>query len=303
MVNKIDNWYEPTDILRGLPHGTLKMSRSDHGFLSGIIKKQMPKKILEVGVAEGCTTSMIIKTLELSQCMSEIISVDLANLYKGNEVGWMVKHLPKPQYVHHTLITGKRLIDCISDIGINIDLVILDTTHTVPGEILEFLTVLPFMSQDGIVVLHDIQLSNYYLNQKNILSSLRPIATKILFSTVSGEKYYNYDVKGSDNIAAFKINEETFKNIEMVFFSLSHPWHSRMSSYTLNKYRTFFLKYYSRECIEFFNLFVMKQQISSEHIPVMNYYFKCFDIIYPCLGLLYRTKLKLRKYYIKMFVK
>ena len=45
--------------------------------------------------------------------------------------------------------------DVIDEIGSDIDFLILDTLHIVPGEILDFLVCLPYLTKDAIVVLHD----------------------------------------------------------------------------------------------------------------------------------------------------
>ena len=47
----------------------------------------------------------------------------------------------------------------LEDIGKDIDLCFIDTTHCSPGEFLDYLQVLPFMKRNGIIVIHDI--TNY----------------------------------------------------------------------------------------------------------------------------------------------
>ena len=168
------------------------MTREDHGFLSGIIRDLKPKKILELGIAFGGTTSMIIKSLELSGIECEMFSIDLNHTFRDKETGYMIKNISIPSYIKYSLTIGKVLKDKIGEIGGDIDLVILDTNHNIPGEILEFLIVLPFMSRDGVVVIHDVVLNNVLATRKrNIGRSLRKICPKVLFSTVTAEKYYN----------------------------------------------------------------------------------------------------------------
>jgi len=44
----------------------------------------------------------------------------------------------------------------MKSIGNNIDMVFIDSAHFEPGEILDFLIVLPFLKEEAIVMFHDI---------------------------------------------------------------------------------------------------------------------------------------------------
>lgn len=284
-MKKIKPWFEPTDALRKLPRDQWRalMTREEHGFLSGIIEELKPKKILEVGIAFGGTSAMIIKSLELAEIECVMYSVDLNYVYRGIEVGSMLKNITLPQFVMHSIIKGKLLKDIIEQIGGDIDLVVLDTSHNIPGEILEFLTVLPFMSKNGVVVLHDVILCNKMVtHNRQIGRSLRKICPKVLFSTVSAEKYYNY---GEDkdlypsNIAAFKINDSTYDSIEDLFFSLSHLWFEDWSKEVLDSYREFLSKYYPLQTIRLWDLIINNQQKYKSNIAILAKYLKRIDSI------------------------
>ena len=71
---------------------------------------------------------------------------------------------------------------------------------------------------NAFVLLHDISLSNYYAysnDKKKIMRLRNPVATKLLFSVVSADKYIN---RTNINVAGFCVNDETKKNIEDVFW-------------------------------------------------------------------------------------
>lgn len=282
-MKQIKPWFQPTDILRKLPKDKWNalMSREEHGFISSIIKDLKPNKILEVGVAYGGTSAMIIKSLEIAGIESEIFSVDLNSDFRGKEIGCMLKNIEYPSTIKHVLIKGELLKDCIEEIGGGIDLVILDTSHNIPGEILEFLTVLPFMSKDGMVVLHDVHLSNMKIvAKKQAGRSLRKICPKVLFSTVSAEKFYNLeDEKGLflSNIAAFKINDSTYDKIEDLFFSLSHTWYDDWSKEVLDSYREYLSKFYSPQCITLWDLTISNQQEYKGNIAYIRKYLSHSD--------------------------
>jgi predicted O-methyltransferase YrrM len=73
-------------LMEELDEFTPEMSQYESFMLSGLIKMKCPKKVVELGVAEGATTCVIMKTFELLNTMGnesfEVYSVDLnKNLY------------------------------------------------------------------------------------------------------------------------------------------------------------------------------------------------------------------------------
>lgn len=260
-MNRIEPWYEPTDLLRKDGGFVCEMSREDHGFLSGIIKLIQPKKILEVGVAEGGTTAVIVKSLEILGLNCDMFSVDLNEQFyrdKNLETGYIYKKQKTPENVNHTFLFGKTIAGRLEKIRGGIDLVILDTTHSIPGEILDFLSVLPFLSKNGMVVLHDVNLNYSYACKEGSVrhGSLRSIATKVVYTTAVAEKYYDYDDNHLYNIAALKINEDTYKYIIDMFVALSHTWTYRLDDQLIQEYRDLFTQHYSPQCMEIFDICV-----------------------------------------------
>ena len=119
----------------------------------------------------------------------------------------------------HKLIGGKIVSEVLDDIGEGIDFLILDTAHKLPGEVMDFIACLPYLAENATVVVHDVAL-NFYSSEKSI-------ATKVLFDTVTADKYKADEPKfiaKLANIAAFDINAETKKYIYDVFSCLTYTW-------------------------------------------------------------------------------
>lgn len=276
MLN-IEPWYEPLDMLKKKINFECEMSREDHGFLCGILKMVRPEKVLEIGVAEGGTTGVIMNSLSLLGLKSRMYSVDLNERFfrdKALRTGYEYDKLSEliGDKNEHKFLFGKTVAGQIEDIGNDIDLVIIDTTHKLPGEILDFLTVLPFLKKNAIVVLHDINL-NYFraINDTKdlMLRAREDIATKILFTSVIADKYIcGNDIKAV-NIAALRINENTVKYIENIFLSLTLTW-----SYNLEEmayeYRDIFCKYYSEELVKMFDIAVSCNRQITERMAIVD---------------------------------
>lgn len=55
-----------------------------------------------------------------------------------------------------TLYTGGITSEFIETIGDGIDLAFIDTVHYIPGEMLDWLMILPFLKNEAVVILHDV---------------------------------------------------------------------------------------------------------------------------------------------------
>ena len=64
-----------------------------------------------------------------------------------------------------TLYTGGITPEFIENIGSCIDFAFIDTKHVTPGEMLDWLMVLPFLKNESIVVFHD---TCFLYNKKTI---------------------------------------------------------------------------------------------------------------------------------------
>ena len=266
-INEIPNNYEPrTTIMSKLAvhydkaNGDTWMLPTESAFLCGIFNAVRPKKILEVGVANGGTTSIVLQLLENIGTPYEMYSVDIAKKMLDKEIGFLAtiakeNSLFVPNRLtlcgKHEFHLGKYLPQVIDEIGGDIDFVILDTVHYTPGELLDFPVMLPYLKNNAIVVLHDIS-----LNQRN-----RPIhtpdahATNLLFSNVvAEEKFLNYEAgRTYPNIGAFRINEQTMANIENVFLALMLTWHYLPNDNEIKIYRDFYNKHYPAKLVEIFD--------------------------------------------------
>ncbi|MBR3622520.1 MAG: hypothetical protein IKN43_04120 [Selenomonadaceae bacterium] len=137
----------------------------------------------------------------------------------------------------------------IEEIGGDIDFLVLDTAHSLPGEVLDFLLALPYLKKDAAVVLHDVTLSL-------IVDSPGSFATNVLLEAVSGDKYLLFSddyPEGVDNIGGFVITKETSENIANVFFSLLKRWSYMPNEEQLKSYKRFYEKYYDDECLRLFS--------------------------------------------------
>lgn len=201
-------------------------------------------------------------------------SIDLSERYyhdTDKKTGYVIDELKSAEepekYAYHTLLTGNVLPAFLDTIGDNIDFLILDTMHILPGEILDFLAAFHHLSKNAIVVLHDVSLAYEdwaFVNEitGNLLSGKTCIATSVLFQSVTADKFLNNAIQ-YPNIATFRINEDTEKYILDVFTSLIIPWAIMPDDEQLKLYGNVFLKEYGEEA---FLLWNQAKELSAERL-------------------------------------
>ena len=243
------------------------MNEIESAFLCGMIKKFHPKKLLEVGVAAGGSTSIILQTLEDLGEPYKMHSVDILTKhhpYNTEEIGFLAKFVKANNLIspaslsgEHKFHLGRYLPQVIDEIGGDIDFVILDTVHFLPGEVLDFIAMLPYLKDGAIVVLHDVALNQY----KHQTGWRDACATGALFGAVTAKKFLNFvpeDAAGNirssyPNIAAFQVNEQTKEHIENLFLLLTLNWHYAPSQNEIKIYREFYRRYYSADLTDIFD--------------------------------------------------
>ena len=264
-INAMPMDFEPRKkILPQLPECVLpgkytepEMSESESAFLCGALKTFHPKKILEVGVAGGASTAIILQTLEDLGEPYEMHSVDVAEkFYSDNsKPSGFLATLAKEKIFGklrgtHEFHLGKVLPQVIDEIGGGIDFVVLDTVHKLPGEVLDLLAMLPYLKAGSVVVLHDVR-----LHQINSDRYRECFSNAALFSAVTAEKFLNFDKQAPfryTNIGAFRVSQQTVDHIDNVFLSLILPWKYLPPKEELVAYLQLYRRFYPAALCEIF---------------------------------------------------
>lgn len=285
MLRNAKLYEEPLTIIESLSEKRVEMSRLQSAMLCGLIKEYRPLKIVEVGVAAGGTTAIILNCVSMLGLDTKVYSVDTwEKFYRdpNKKTGYLVEECKTflHREVKHQLYIG-YLPEYLEEIGKEIDFLILDTTHALPGELLDFLAAFPYLKDGAVVVLHDIFL-NQHVKKDN------SFATRVLLSTVVGEKIVG---RGSDNsynfieLGAFKVTRDTLKYIENIFSSLMITWNYMPDDEMLIMYRKQLSKFYTKELMEEWDMavgmnksaMIEKQEVDKASIRSINALLKKFD--------------------------
>lgn len=269
-MKMVDLYEAPLKII-GDTDAFVEMTENELAFLCGLIKKFMPHKIVEVGVAAGNTTCVILECIKQLGIDSELISVDVRETYYRDDTkltGYVVEEkIKEDDRRKHILYRGKLLPEVIEKIGCGIDMVILDTMHRIPGEILDYILCLPYLSENAVIVLHDICFNQVRYSKTHNIREV--ICTNVLFSTAVGNKYLNEDKdnpEGASNIGAIQINADTMKYTENIFLIMLLNWSYMPSDLELDLYKKLYQKHYSQQQCRLFEMAVKLNKNSVQQV-------------------------------------
>ena len=231
-----------------------EMTSSERYFLSAIIQKYKPKKLLELGIAAGSSSVLILNAIKNVK-NSYLMSVDYSTRYYRDttkDTGFIVDKYPylKKRW---TLYTGGLASRFMDKIGYDIDFCFIDTKHSLPGEILDFLLILPYLKTNAILVIHDTNLQTWgYWPQC--------VSNNLLISAISGEKivpysfekkFYHSTLKREfqmyfPNITGVILDNNQRDRVWDIFNLLTQKWEYIPSQEDIGLIRKSFRKHYSR---------------------------------------------------------
>ena len=257
-MEHISLFYEPREWFDNEcehPASEPEMTVFESAFLCGLVRERKPQKILEIGIAGGGTSAILLKCLEMigMNSYTEVYSMDLMeNFYRGTGEcsGYLANDLLLREDIrfNHKFLLGKYLPDVIEEIGEGIDFVLLDTVHELPGELIDMLVVLPYLKEGACVVIHDIANNHYG-------GSPFAFATQVLLDVFVGDKIVPQDsdrVFGYPNIGAFVVNSDTHKYAVDAFNALLISWSYMIDDHQKALYTKSYRQNYGDEIAELF---------------------------------------------------
>ena len=123
----------------------------------------------------------------------------------------------------------------------------IDTAHYEPGEILDFLIILPFLREKAVVIFHDI--ANQITKSKN----RREWAPYIIFNAIRGHNFFpsgNFLIKNDIGAKQLEINQKNYYHD--YFRLLGGQWQYFPKEKHIIQIRKFFKKYYDEDCLTMF---------------------------------------------------
>lgn len=238
-----------------------QMADVERRFIWGLLKFYKPTKLIEIGVYRGGGSWLLLNAIKDNQ-EATLVSIDKANLLPADNKKYftetmvgqaVVDKIDEQSKQQWNLIVGKDFSEEAERLNTKYDFAVIDTSHAHPIETLNFLTVLPYLQDGAVVILHDTSLSLVHDEQR--LFAPRMLWTSVVAEKITtNEEYYfmdNNHIKVK-NIGAFQITQDTRKYIRNVFESLIFEWEFFPED-DIENIRKLLAKHYSQECIDIFD--------------------------------------------------
>ena len=238
----------------------VEMNKDELWFLKTFVRNYNPKKIVEIGISAGGNTVNLLKWKNRD---AKLFSIDISTQWYRDVTklsGFMADELDIED--NWEIFRGVDYLEVFDKIGNDIDFMIIDTTHVMPGEMLTFLAALPQLKDGCIVVLHDIHL-NLVSFSRNKFEEYHAgsFCTGLLFGGVSSNK--KWILKSEvPNICAFVVDESTRDNIKDIFHILCSTWYNFPRNLDMQGYSQYIEENYSLEC---YNLFSTCLKLQSKY--------------------------------------
>ena len=227
-------------------------------FINGVIRKFKPKKCLEIGVGKGGTSILILNAIKDIKG-SFLISIDLNSKIpedSSKKIGYRVsKYFPSltQNWQLHTDVMPHKILDKINK---KFNLAIIDTSHIMPGEILNIIEIMPFLEDNAILVFPNMISHLYNVYNKDMDKTLikRTPTSIYLMASLIGKKKIIYDKNkkmGNIGLIILEKNQERF--YENYFLLLMNIWEEMLSDEQIFMFRLFLEKYYKKE--KYLNIF------------------------------------------------
>lgn len=231
-------------------------------FLNGLIRKYKPKNCLEIGVANGGSSILILNAIK-DIPNSSLVSLDLnIDLYydKTKKTGYRVNQYFPELTKNWKLLTGQLPHKFLIELNMKFDFVFLDTAHSAPGELLNFIELLPFLNENAIFVLHDI-LWHFRFKIKFYPSNVH------LYPAIYGDKVLLQNKDGSiGNMGAVFLYNNQESHYLDYFFLLLTFWEYMPKDNEINDLRIFIKNYYKKDIyLKLFDTAVIKNNISIKY--------------------------------------
>jgi len=173
-----------------------------------------------------------------------------------------------------TLYKGNVASKFMEKIGKDIDAVFIDSAHFEPGEILDFIIVLPFLSEKAVVCLHDIaNQQTLFYRSASWIGKRNEWAPYIIFNGIRGKTYLPSGKKRLWNdIGAKRLDINQKQYYHDYFRLLGGQWQYFPKEEYIQGIYEYLKKYYDNDCLTMYNETVKFNRKFLRYNPKHNLY-------------------------------
>jgi predicted O-methyltransferase YrrM len=202
------------------------ISEADAAFFAGLVIELRPTKLVEVGVASGWGSCVLLHALAAAPVEGcELYGVDIAERFfydAAYETGQCVRDVMPECLPRYHLATGATLGECVPKIGDGIDFAFVDAHHMHPWATLDLLAIMPFLKPGCWVAMHDLSLS---LKEDQEHRNRGP---KYLFEGWDDDKVHS--TQEPTMAGAIRIPDDPVQSLPLLLDIIYTPWELAVDS-------------------------------------------------------------------------
>ena len=195
-------------------------SEYDSAFFAGLAMAVKPQKIVEVGVASGWGSVVLLRALDDAEIKDfKYFGVDISERFfldSKYRTGQAVEEILPEMSDRYRLLTGQSISEAAPEIGADIDFAFIDADHKHPWATLDLLSLLTFLAPESWIALHDISLclldSEEHHNR----------GPKYLFDAWDGDKVHSVEVPSM--AGAVQLGSMAEDHLPILLDILYTPW-------------------------------------------------------------------------------
>ena len=228
---------------------------TDVEFLNSLIKSIKPKKIIEIGVASGFSSAVMLNSgLQARSDFKTLYAFDLNEKFyldPNRKTGECVPEMIANYKLHYELHTGVISAQINSINKNDIDFAFIDANHMHPWACLDLFCIIPFLKQNSWVALHDIFLNTFERHNHNNRGPY------YLYN-----QFFGKNITSNNNpptIGAILIEDKNLI-IKMLIEILHTCWEVKISDEYLNKFNNHVSRFFNegiqkefRDCLSKMN--------------------------------------------------
>ena len=139
------------------------ISDYDAQFLAGLVTFANAENAVEIGVASGWSSAVLLTALSKLAGKRRLTGIDLSPTYYLDDsipTGRAVQEIVPNLASNYHLLTGRLAFDVMPEIG-KVDFAFIDGHHMHPWATLDMLSILPFIDRGRWVAMHDLNLCTF----------------------------------------------------------------------------------------------------------------------------------------------
>lgn len=219
-----------------------QISHIDCAFLSGLVQHVRPQNIVEIGVASGWSSAVLLHSLKATGAAEFRLSgIDLFPefyLDKSIPTGRAVSEVTPELQTHFNLLTGRVAFEAMGDVG-KVDFAFIDAHHMHPWATIDMISVLPFIEKGRWVAMHDLNLCGI---ERHKHTNRGPF---YLFYLWPDQKIYSTQKRTM--IGAVLLEREPQHYLPGLLEILYTPWEIRLDDPVVDSFVAFVRSHYGDE--------------------------------------------------------